>query len=196
MTNEEERGFRSIIAECRRPYWKQGVHMVKQLEERRDRLADLAERLLKENSELRVRDSNVTAHSLNVMAVNEDLQAKLWARETEVMAMAWVQHVLSEDFAQEVGNTYNSLLLAHALGRAPSESRVHRAAMLQYQTAIHAAVAAAQKKGVRFTGLENEPHSPCLCAEIQRRDSRRHFKGCPLRLPIVDAELEPTHKWP
>lgn len=41
-----------------------------------DELVVLAERLLAENSQLRVRDSNVTMHSLNVMAVNEDLQGR------------------------------------------------------------------------------------------------------------------------
>jgi hypothetical protein len=40
------------------------------------RLIEATEALLKENSALRVRDSNVTAHSLNVMAVNEDLQGR------------------------------------------------------------------------------------------------------------------------
>ena len=77
MTNEEERQLCDVIAECRRPEWEPGVHMIDQLEARRDTLADLAERLLKENSELRVRDSNVTMHSLNVMAVNEDLVGKI-----------------------------------------------------------------------------------------------------------------------
>lgn len=73
MTNEEEREAKTLL-DC----WRHVEDAAEQLDIG-DRVVKLAERLLAENSELRVRDSNVTMHSLNVMAVNEDLQEKLAA---------------------------------------------------------------------------------------------------------------------
>lgn len=71
MTNEEERAAQEFVRQCRDLQERCG------LKSYADQLTDLAERLLKENSALRVRDSNVTMHSLNVMAVNEDLVARV-----------------------------------------------------------------------------------------------------------------------
>lgn len=122
MTNEEERNAQFFLKQAVKRF--QGDNPTPSTMIAKDLIA-LAERLLKENSELRVRDSNVTMHSLNVMAVNEDLVAKLAALDPR-----------------------------------------------------------------------NEPHSPCICAEIQRQDSRRHFTGCPLRMSIVDAEFFPPRKFP
>lgn len=76
MTTDFEKRAREIIeAWCSR-----STHTLPEIWDVGDALADLAERLLKENSELRVRDSNVTAHSLNVMAINEDLQQRKCGR--------------------------------------------------------------------------------------------------------------------
>jgi hypothetical protein len=83
MTNEEERAARELLERWR--------HVDDPVEEEKlnGAVHALATNLLAENLQLRVRDSNVTAHSLNVMSVNEDLQAKI--KKLEALCEEWAK---------------------------------------------------------------------------------------------------------
>ncbi len=100
MTNEEEHELKRWLE-----VWRNDMKIYGQISKKdMARLLDAATDLLKENSELRVRDSNVTAHSLNVMAVNEDL-LKRWNRvvaKLETACKKWE----SDDDPYTEGETY------------------------------------------------------------------------------------------
>lgn len=65
-------------------------------------IAEFLDALALENSALRVRDSNVTMHSLNVMAVNEDLQAKI-ERLRKIVEDEPVEHIAFDLMLDELG---------------------------------------------------------------------------------------------